>query len=113
MLTLPGHRFKIDRKKYLPAPKVHGALVEFELLPPSSRVVVPSEPAFLKLVSAALPRARVEGRNSPLDYGSAGGGMLDWRRCVGVTTGATPLVSPLFPPLGSSLPPSGADEKGV
>jgi hypothetical protein len=48
--ALSACSFQIERTKYLPAPKVHGAVVEFALLPPEQRLAVPSEAGFLKLV---------------------------------------------------------------
>ena len=49
-------RFQIDRRKYHPAPAVHGAVVDFELLPPHERPAVPSERAFLQLVGGVVWR---------------------------------------------------------
>lgn len=43
-------RFLIDRRKYHPAPKVDGAVVDFRLLRPDDRPAVPNERTFLQLV---------------------------------------------------------------
>jgi 16S rRNA A1518/A1519 N6-dimethyltransferase RsmA/KsgA/DIM1 with predicted DNA glycosylase/AP lyase activity len=46
----PFCSFRIDRRKYHPAPKVHGAVARFELTPPAERLALPSEAEFVKLV---------------------------------------------------------------
>lgn len=46
------HSFRIDRRKYHPAPKVHGCVVRFKLTPPAERLDVPNEAGFAALVSA-------------------------------------------------------------
>lgn len=59
-MPAPPPSTRIDRRKYLPAPKVDGAVVAFDLLAPRQRLAVPSEAQFLKLVRAGrrhvLPR---------------------------------------------------------
>ena len=52
----PCCSFKIDRRKYLPAPKVHGAVVRFALTPPAERLAVPSEAEFVRLVRDGVGR---------------------------------------------------------
>ncbi|GAB4815735.1 hypothetical protein N2152v2_002781 [Parachlorella kessleri] len=66
------YKFQIDRRKYHPAPAVHGAVVDFELRPPHERPAVPSERAFLQLVKKAFSQRRKVIRNSlqPLYPGS-------------------------------------------
>ena len=53
-LPLPPCSFQIDRRKYHPAPKVHGCVVRFMLTPPEQRLSVPSEAGFVALVSCVL-----------------------------------------------------------
>ncbi|KAL4434460.1 hypothetical protein ABPG75_000901 [Micractinium tetrahymenae] len=68
LLTLyysnPRYLFKIDRRKYHPAPKVHGAVVAFDLTPPAQRLEVPDEAEFVKLVKKAFSQRRKVVRNS-------------------------------------------------
>jgi 16S rRNA (adenine1518-N6/adenine1519-N6)-dimethyltransferase len=69
----PRYLFRIDRNKYEPAPSVHGAVVEFELLAPGQRAAVPDERAFLRLVKHAFLQRRKTLRNAlqPLVGGPA------------------------------------------
>lgn len=60
----PQYLFKIDRKKYVPVPKVHGAVVEFRLRKPEERPSVPDERAFISLVKKAFLQRRKALRNS-------------------------------------------------
>jgi 16S rRNA (adenine1518-N6/adenine1519-N6)-dimethyltransferase len=60
----PKYLFKIDRKKYIPAPKVHGAVVEFRLKSAAERVSVPDERAFLSLVKKSFLQRRKALRNA-------------------------------------------------
>eukprot|EP00887_Chlorella_sp_A99_P004463 scaffold30.g4463.t1 len=64
--SLPSYRraFRIDRRRYHPAPGVHGAVIEFALLPPEARVPVPEERAFLRLVKKAFGQRRKVLRNA-------------------------------------------------
>jgi 16S rRNA (adenine1518-N6/adenine1519-N6)-dimethyltransferase len=60
----PKYLFKIDRMKYIPAPKVHGAVVEFKLKSQEERISVPDERAFLSLVKKAFLQRRKALRNA-------------------------------------------------
>jgi len=60
----PKYLFKIDRKKYIPSPKVHGAVVEFNLKSAEERVSVPGERAFLSLVKKSFLQRRKALRNA-------------------------------------------------
>jgi 16S rRNA (adenine1518-N6/adenine1519-N6)-dimethyltransferase len=60
----PKYLFKIDRTKYIPAPKVHGAVVEFKLKSAEERVSVPDERAFLSLVKKSFLQRRKALRNA-------------------------------------------------
>lgn len=60
----PKYLFKIDRTKYIPAPKVHGAVVEFNLKSAEERVSVPDERAFLSLVKKSFLQRRKALRNA-------------------------------------------------
>ena len=52
--------FRVDRRLYVPRPKVDGAVVEFVLKDPAARLAVPSEAAFLSLVKRGhLQRRKV------------------------------------------------------
>lgn len=62
--SAPRYLFKIDRRKYHPAPKVHGAVVAFDLTPPSRRLSVPDEGEFVKLIKKAFSQRRKVVRNS-------------------------------------------------
>ena len=62
--STPRYVFKIDRKKYIPAPKVHGAVVEFQLKSQQERVAVPDERAFISLVKKAFLQRRKALRNA-------------------------------------------------
>ena len=46
--------FRVDRRKYHPPPGVHGAVVDFRLLPPEQRVPVPDEAGFIRLVCLSV-----------------------------------------------------------
>lgn len=58
------YKFQIDRRKYHPAPKVNGAVVDFALRPPQSRPAVPAEKQFLQLLRKAFSQRRKVMRNS-------------------------------------------------
>ena len=60
----PRYLFKIDRKKYVPSPKVHGAVVEFRLRKPEERLAVPDERTFISLVKKSFMQRRKALRNS-------------------------------------------------
>jgi ribosomal RNA small subunit methyltransferase A len=60
----PKYLFKIDRKKYIPAPKVHGAVVEFNLKSAEERLSVPDEREFLSLVKKSFLQRRKALRNA-------------------------------------------------
>ena len=60
----PSYLFKIDRKKYVPSPKVHGAVVDFALRPAAERATVPDERQFLSLVKRAFLQRRKVLRNA-------------------------------------------------
>lgn len=65
-MSHPKYLFKIDRRKYVPAPKCHGAVVDFRLRPPDDRPAVPrgDEAHFIKLVKKAFLQRRKALRNS-------------------------------------------------
>lgn len=52
----PQYRFRVDRRKYFPAPKVDGAFVRFPLKLPEERVDVGDERGFFILVICAHPK---------------------------------------------------------
>jgi len=60
----PKYLFKIDRRKYVPSPKVHGAVIRLDLRPPQQRPEVPSETEFLKLVKKSFLQRRKVLRNA-------------------------------------------------
>lgn len=60
----PKYLFKIDKRKYYPAPKVHGAVVRFTLRPQPQRPAVPEEKAFLSLVKRSFLQRRKLLRNA-------------------------------------------------
>eukprot|EP00873_Tetraselmis_striata_P013589 jgi/Tetstr1/433853/TSEL_023036.t1 len=60
----PEYKFRISRHLYFPKPKVDGAVVDFELLPPGERAAVASPEAFLSLVHGAFLHRRKMMKNS-------------------------------------------------
>lgn len=56
--------FRVDRRKYHPAPKVDGAMVEFIFKKPEDRVRVPDEKGFIRLMKQAFSQKRKMMRNS-------------------------------------------------
>ena len=59
-----SYLFKIDRKKYIPVPKVDGAVVDFRLKGVEERVPVPDERRFISLVKKSFLQRRKALRNS-------------------------------------------------
>jgi ribosomal RNA small subunit methyltransferase A len=56
--------FRVDRRKYHPAPKVDGAMVEFIFKKPEDRVKVPDEKGFIRLMKQAFSQKRKMMKNS-------------------------------------------------
>lgn len=65
-LSSPRYLFKIDRRKYVPMPKCHGAVVDFGLIPPDKRPTLPAtgEKEFFSFVKRAFLQRRKALRNS-------------------------------------------------
>jgi ribosomal RNA small subunit methyltransferase A len=64
-LSSPRYLFKIDRRKYIPMPKCHGAVVDFDLIPPDQRPPLPcAQDEFFRFVKRGFLQRRKALRNS-------------------------------------------------
>lgn len=64
-LSRPRYLFKIDRRKYVPMPKCHGAVVDFDLIPPDQRPRLPcGQDEFFRFVKRGFLQRRKALRNS-------------------------------------------------
>jgi hypothetical protein len=64
--SVPTYLFKIDRSCFFPVPSVHGAVVTFDLLPPTERPAVQNEREFQMFVRQAFLSKRKMLANSLL-----------------------------------------------